>query len=565
MLHGRGLLALSFALLVVHAACSESDGSATSGGDPTKPPCENGVRDPDETGIDCGGTCGKCPGEACTGPSDCGSGSCENGTCQAPIGDPNGPSATDGKQNNGETDVDCGGPNAPKCSDGKSCEADGDCVDDWCKPDTKKCVAPRNDDGVKNGTETDVDCGGQSGKKCAEGLACVADTDCNGACNYANKCVDARSCKPHLGGDTCGAKPLHPGELLKPAPDFEPLEPPANATQESCCRSLPVTGYTDPKNPGKQVFVDKYEVTAGRVRAFIEAIAAANNGQPDIKAWVAANKPPIWDDSWDLFLASGTAGANVQVPRQPSNAAEPKPWNRNVGTDFVFGAPLYIYVHGHNCGNLPGSYGYPTFWYPDALLTGRGEVARAQGFDGNGGMIAAKDLLDVKSMTCIPSALLAAFCHWDGGQLATDEVLDFITNAPANLGNTAGCGSRCAPVSAIQAASDSGTDTNIIYRFPFYANGVTHEGTSRIATPGRVFTDVVRIGANDEPWMDIHGNVHEIVLDMNGATFTGKFGLKYRGIGYTSARAGGNASNPAKFTFPEYKAGYSGGRCMRFK
>ena len=49
------------------------------------------------------------------------------------------------------------------------------------------------------------------------------------------------------------------------------------------------------------------------------------------------------------------------------------------------------------------------------------------------------------------------------------------------------------------------------------------------------------------------------------ATFTGNFMIKYRGIGYSSARAGGNATNPAKYTQPEYKAGYSGGRCMRFK
>ncbi len=557
MPQGRGLLALSFALVVIHAACSGADSGLGGGGDPSKAPCANGVRDPDETGVDCGGTCGKCPGEACTGASDCGSGSCENGKCQPPIGTgPAEPSASDGQKNNGETDVDCGGPNAPPCGEGKSCEADADCADQWCKPDEKKCVAPRNDDGVKNGTETDVDCGGQSGKTCAEGLACAADSDCNGACSYANKCVDARSCKPHLGGDTCGGKALHPGEVGDPG---------QGAQQESCCRSLPVPGYTDPKNPGKTVFVDKYEITAGRVRAFIEALAAANNGQPDIKAWVAANKPPIWNDSWNLFLSSGTNAADITVPRQPSLPAEAQPWNRNVGTNAVFGAPLYVYVHGHNCGNLAGSYGFPTFWYPDAILSGRGEVPRAQGFDGNGTAIPAKDLLDVKSMTCIPNAILAAFCHWDGGQLATDEVLDYITNAPASLGNTAGCGTRCAPLTAIQATSDSGTDAGIKYRFPYYADAVNHEGAYRIATPGRVHTDVVRINAGDEPWMDLHGNVHEVVLDMNGANFTGNFGLKYRGIGYSSARAGGNNGPPGKYTFPEYKAGYSGGRCMRFK
>src|SRR5690606_4097853 len=109
----------------------------------------------------------------------------------------------------------------------------------------------------------------------------------------------------------------------------------------------------------------------------------------------------------------------------------------------------------------------PTLWYPDALLTGRGELPRAQGFDENGAAIPPKEALDVKSMTCIPNAGLAAFCHWDGGQLATDEVLDCITNAPADLGNKAGCGSRCAPLNATQQSGVSGSDANILYRFPF--------------------------------------------------------------------------------------------------
>ncbi len=73
---------------------------------------------------------------------------------------------------------------------------------------------------------------------------------------------------------------------------------------------------------------------------------------------------------------------------------------------------------------------------------------------------------------------------------------------------------------------------------------------------------MVRIAAGDEPWMDLHGNMEEAVLDMTGATFTGNFGLKYRGIGYNSSRA---LSNPTALKYPEYKAAYTGARCMRFK
>jgi hypothetical protein len=549
------LYGLAFTFLVVGVtACSsvESAADAPPSSGPRSDACHDGVLSPGESGIDCGGSCGKCPGEACKSSTDCGSGACESGACRAAV--PPEPNATDGVKNGGETDVDCGGPKAPGCATGKSCGVDGDCIDQRCTPATKTCAEARNDDGAKNGTETDVDCGGKSGKQCIEGQHCVGDADCEVACNYLQKCIDVPSCKPHLGGDTCGSKPLHPGEFGDGA-----------GVQESCCRSLPVAGYTDPRHAGKTVLLDKYEITAGRFRTFLETLAGQNNGVPDVKSWIAAHRPPLWDNSWSVFLPSGAEAADIVVPRQPSNPPEPAPWKRNAGTDFAFGSSLYIYVHGHNCGNLPDSYGYPTFWYPDALLTARGEVARAQGFDEKGASIPAKDVLDVKSMTCVPNAVLAAFCHWDGGQLATDEVLDFITNTPASLGSTAGCGSRCAPLDAIQATGDSGTDSGLLYRFPFYADDATHEGTSRIATPGRVYTDVVRLKPGDEPWMDVHGNVHEIALDVTGAAFAGKFILKYRGIGYGSARLAGNAGPPGKFTFPEYKAAYAGGRCMRFK
>ncbi len=37
-----------------------------------------------------------------------------------------------------------------------------------------------------------------------DGGHCVLDSECEVACDYANRCIPAPSCKPHLGGDTCG-------------------------------------------------------------------------------------------------------------------------------------------------------------------------------------------------------------------------------------------------------------------------------------------------------------------------------------------------------------------------
>ena len=57
---------------------------------------------------------------------------------------------------------------------------------------------------------------------------------------------------------------------------------------------------------------------------------------------------------------------------------------------------------------------------------------------------------------------------------------------------------------------------------------------------------------------------------MSGATFTGRFALKYRGLGYGSSRSVLNMTlmrgeSIPRLARPEAKAAYSGGRCMRFR
>lgn len=72
-------------------------------GDATDAPsCANGVLDPGETGVDCGGACGLCPGEVCSADSVCASSLCSGGQCAVAT-------CSDGRQNGTETGVDCGG------------------------------------------------------------------------------------------------------------------------------------------------------------------------------------------------------------------------------------------------------------------------------------------------------------------------------------------------------------------------------------------------------------------------------------------------------------------------
>jgi hypothetical protein len=463
-------------------------------------------------------------------------------------------------------------------------------------------------DGTRNGDETDVDCGGNGGVKCADGKTCKEDTDCeSGACSYDRECVSAPSCKTHLGGDTCGL-----GEVGA-----------AGAQHESCCRSLEVKGFVDPGHPDKKVYLDKYEITAGRVRAWIEQLAAQNGGAPDVKGWIQKNRPPIWDDAWNDYLPTDYEGGTKLIERRllgdpriedgilpmgPGVILPPDTDQvRNMGVNYQFGATVYADLHGNSCGTFADSWGYPTFWYPPDILKRDGELPRADGVGFKGEKLPAKDLLDVKSMNCITNAMLAAFCAWDGGQLATDEVLDYVTATPPSLGNVSGCGvqiddhgelldnkldhtvrtgGRCAAADLVNATFDGG-DTlpepgsflNVHnYHYPDLGD-VTHDKAWEIAPPGRASlapganlgqADLVRLNAGDEPWVDLNGNLNEAALDVTGAQFTGAFALKYRGIAYGSSRSDLNMTlmrgeSVVRIQRPEAKAAYSGGRCMRFR
>jgi hypothetical protein len=100
------------------------------------------------------------------------------------------PTCTDLTKNGSETDVDCGG-SCSACGDGKLCLANGDCASRVCGADGK-CAAATCFDKVKNGTESAIDCGGSCALKCGTGDKCVSGADCASAiCGTGNKCVAA--------------------------------------------------------------------------------------------------------------------------------------------------------------------------------------------------------------------------------------------------------------------------------------------------------------------------------------------------------------------------------------
>jgi hypothetical protein len=104
----------------------------------------------------------------------------------------------DGLRNGDETDVDCGG-SCPLCTG--TCNVDVDCPGGYCWDG----LCARCDDGIQNGDETGVDCGVFDGHcSICFGIFCASNDDCasntceNGYC-CATSCPLCYKCIPPLG------------------------------------------------------------------------------------------------------------------------------------------------------------------------------------------------------------------------------------------------------------------------------------------------------------------------------------------------------------------------------
>jgi hypothetical protein len=102
-------------------------------------------------------------------------------------------SCNDGVMDGDELDVDCGG-SCARCADGQHCQVATDCTGPVCmRPWGSRSTAPRIcqtpscHDELHNGQETDVDCGGAHCPGCLEGKGCHEATDCavgQGTCMF---------------------------------------------------------------------------------------------------------------------------------------------------------------------------------------------------------------------------------------------------------------------------------------------------------------------------------------------------------------------------------------------
>ncbi|HVH40832.1 MAG TPA: hypothetical protein VM925_00770, partial [Labilithrix sp.] len=290
------------------------------------------------------GAAGPLPTDGHTVDADCGP-----GTCPEPTDTPS--TDADGVKNGTETDVDCGGNHAARCAVGKSCIAGTDCQSEVCTDAI--CAPPQFSDNVKNGTETDVDCGGPDApKRCAAGLSCNENSDCESrGCAFDKKCAMGATCTQLEGGQTCG-----PVEGL--------------TKQSDCCDHAKVGPYT----------IDKYLVTAGRMRAFLDRVGG------DVRAWAATLPAQKWDQVWTPNLPNSIVG----TPGDGDNAST------QLGPYFGKRSCETGYHTGH------------TFWTPP-------EYGDTKDFPQN--------VLDTKALNCVPWWLMQALCVFDGGHLLTEAEL----------------------------------------------------------------------------------------------------------------------------------------------
>lgn len=377
----------------------------------------DGVKNGQETGIDCGGPANpKCAtGQGCSSREDCTSDYCKAHTCTAV-------SDADGVQNGTETDLDCGGVGNARCNDGLKCLVESDCKSDVCSDEagTLRCQVPSPTDGKKNGTETDVDCGGDGANpRCATGLNCLVGTDCvTLGCNYKFTCAAGRSCTNAggYGADTCG----YGGE--------GPMDIVAAKDWEDCCAKAAVTPATGP-TAGITVMLDKYQVTAGRMRVFLESVgynvrAFVQQARVDGKIPLipGSGTSTVLEADWDMYLPvsfDGNQDAGELSDCDQGGATSPTSTTCRPGTQqpgiytsirahlggTVFKGNNQTYV-GCFVGNDTLGGGTHAFRFPNGVVDGVGGVPA---LDQNG--------YDMKAMNCVDYLVGQAFCIWDGGRL----------------------------------------------------------------------------------------------------------------------------------------------------
>lgn len=489
---------------------SSGDGSPGDSAASDGATCTDGDKNGAETDVDCGGpTCPKCATKrACVGNGDCSTGVCSKSVCVEA-------SCTDLLKSVGETDVDCGGASCAPCADGKLCVTGADCESKSCDVGGT-CLPPTSADGIQNGTETDVDCGGAAptnAPACGKGKGCLLGADClSTGCNTAKKCASAPSCTQVNGAYTCGA-----------------------AADADCCETTFVNHPTSP------FYLDKYIVTAGRVREFVTRVGG------DVRGYIAANRPPGFNPGWDAYLPvrMGAVG----------DLAAPNTVYGQLGPGVVAAQALQT-------GCATAQFGARAFRAPDAVNTAFGDPQDYSQAES-----------DQRMMQCWSWLMAYAFCAWDGGRLPTQAEGDFAWdsgdpanytypwgNAPAPAGFSTTYASKALAGTSYNVAVPPADPARANYRFNFWlpATRVGTDTTIYLAPPGSFPT-----GAGPFGHQDLAGGIFTFTSTIVGASTSNPTSLQVRWSRSGTFDDGHAIPSPA-FNFSATTKYYAlGARCAR--
>ena len=353
-------------------AGGDCDSGVCTGNACQAPSPTDGVRNGTETDVDCGGpdvAIPRCPAtKACVVPEDCSSLICVGNVCRAP-------SPTDGVKNGTETDVDCGGPDplTPRCAPALSCVTAIDCDSLACVGNV--CQEPSPTDGVKNGTETDVDCGGPDPltPRCDIPELCVDPTDCRGGVCAGNRCGAPRSCNGGgRGKDNCGPGADESCCTSLRVPDLGDL-PPANTRDAEGRYRYNRTGSAALPAWVSPFYLDKFELTQGRMRTFLTTYNGNLYGALNLPEG-AGEHPAIPGSGWRSTF-------NRRLPRTMNEVRD-----------------RFTVACGEGGDNANGG---AATWTTTAGAN------------------------DDKPITCVDWYTLLAFCIWDGGSLPTEAEWGF--------------------------------------------------------------------------------------------------------------------------------------------
>jgi formylglycine-generating enzyme required for sulfatase activity len=165
---------------------------------------------------------------------------------------------------------------------------------------------------------------------------------------------------------------------------------------EDCCETLLVPGgafhqfdQADYPATVSALFLDRFEVTVGRFRAWISATGGDLRGHAPRAGAGAHPKIPNsgWRDEWNALLPASLD----EVDRMLG------PEGCQVGSDLT-------------------DYGALTWWTPE--LGAR--IAKLNHEDADVLEANTQTVLDRKPLNCVPWEVLFAFCVWDGGRLPTN-------------------------------------------------------------------------------------------------------------------------------------------------